>query len=104
MDSKYIEVWAEGYLCTGMEGVPARATRLIAGEFLSFNDAVKCWMDANPENARYTQKRGDHWSYWGLPAVRQRGRRTGCLRLIPSRDSSSTKRWEPADTCYTATP
>lgn len=43
------DIWTEGYLATGMEGIPARAQKLASNvEADNFIDAVKKWYKSEP--------------------------------------------------------
>lgn len=46
------QVWSEGYLCSGMEGIPSRA--MFHGEFEgeTFSDACQAWMDTLSEEGK----------------------------------------------------
>lgn len=62
---RFIEVWCEGYQTNGEVD---RAKRLIAGEFDSFDDAVRAWVSSSAAHAPYVTKGNDetgHWRYWG---------------------------------------
>ncbi len=42
----HFDIWAEGYLATGMEGIPATAIKLATWvEGYSFDDAVRKWFN-----------------------------------------------------------
>lgn len=46
---KKYDIWIEGYLCTGMEGIPARAQKLASDiEANSFIEAVEKWYKSIP--------------------------------------------------------
>ena len=52
MEKEDFDIWVEGYLVTGMEGIPAKAQLIATGvEGKDFNDAVTRWYNSNPENA-----------------------------------------------------
>ena len=43
------DIWREGYLATGMEGIPAKAQRLASNiEANSFIEAVNKWYQSEP--------------------------------------------------------
>lgn len=47
---KKYNIWIEGYLATGMEGIPARAQELASNiEANSFLEAVKKWYSSEPD-------------------------------------------------------
>lgn len=63
------DIWVEGYLCTGMEGIPAKAKCLATGvEGDTFLDAVRKWYNSVP-NAEYKYGHlsidGDCATLWG---------------------------------------
>lgn len=44
------DIWTEGYLATGMEGIPARAQKLASNiEADNFINAVKKWYKSEPD-------------------------------------------------------
>lgn len=52
---KKYDIWVEGYLASGMEGIPARAQKLASNiEANSFVEAVKKWYKSEPNaSSRY---------------------------------------------------
>lgn len=47
---KHYDIWIEGYLATGMEGIPARAHMIASNiEANSFIEAVKKWYKSEPD-------------------------------------------------------
>lgn len=59
------DIWTEGYLATGMEGIPARA-KLVAKdvEGKTFDDAVKNWV-ASQDPQELEDSWGDYSFYEG---------------------------------------
>jgi len=67
------QVWSEGYLTSGMEGIPATATYHGTWPGETFADACETWADGLTEGNRFTTINGkqfpyfnkDHLMYWG---------------------------------------
>lgn len=61
------DIWVEGYLCTGMEGIPAPARKVGSVEATSFDEAVARWVSYLPTDERGLWKRhpDGRWSVWG---------------------------------------
>ena len=57
------DIWSEGYLCTGCEGIPVKAK--YHGKFhgKDFREACKTWAKSNGEDYRFYNE--DRNSYWG---------------------------------------
>lgn len=61
-----IEIWCEGYLATGCEGIPVTAMKLGEYEAESFEDAILLYIENHPNEERYIHKRLDgSWRFWG---------------------------------------
>jgi len=61
--SNIVTIWAEGYLATGMEGIPARAMKLGAIEATTLREACEKMAKDNPEFKRLWCP--DRMTYWG---------------------------------------
>lgn len=69
MTTRRWEIWVEGYLCTGMEGIPAKATREAVVEAETFDEAVKKHVASLPsDQAKYWRKDERGWVMWGCRA------------------------------------
>lgn len=58
------EIWAEGYLATGMDGIPARASLMGRSKGETFLDACSQLFKANPKfdgTYYYDAKRNTYW-------------------------------------------
>lgn len=57
------DIWMEGYLASGMDGIPAHASfeGCYPGE--TFAEACQAWANAKSERAQYFD--ADRLSYWG---------------------------------------
>lgn len=63
---RWVEVWREGYLVTGMGGVPEKAAKLWEGKARDLNDAVQklvCTLDEDQRKDYRHDERG--WTWWG---------------------------------------
>ena len=62
---KEFEVWTEGYLCTGMEGIPAKAQ--MHGKFKgeTFKDAVIAWKNTLTDEYSIKCVDIDRMNFWG---------------------------------------
>lgn len=65
--SNHYTLWVSGYLCTGMEGIPAPASLLGVYEADTFDEAMEKCVAATPEDQRHFFKRHDtgRWTQWG---------------------------------------
>lgn len=65
------DIWSEGYLATGMEGIPAKAQLVVEGaEGKDFGDAVQRWVASKDKEwlinhwGDYSHHDGHHF-LWG---------------------------------------
>lgn len=63
--SKEYEIWSEGYLCTGMEGVPAKADFHGRFEGETFQDACDKWAETLKDEYSRSCYDRDRLVYWG---------------------------------------
>lgn len=60
--AKTFEIWEEGYLCTGMEGVPAPHRKVGEADGADFAEACENYAKFNPEWAKlYDPEKQTHW-------------------------------------------
>lgn len=61
------DIWVEGYLCTGMEGIPSPAYKAGTVEAPSFDEAVRRHVARLPDDqATYWGRSSEGvWSVWG---------------------------------------
>lgn len=67
IDSKELreyEVWSEGYLCSGMEGIPATAQFHGKSRATSFKEACDKWAETLTPDSKSCYDR-DRLSFWG---------------------------------------
>jgi hypothetical protein len=66
-ETRTFEIWSEGYLCTGMEGIPARAQLHGKAEGSTFDEAVEKFVASRPEKVRsyWSRSPDGRWSMWG---------------------------------------
>ena len=62
---KLYEIWSEGYLCTGVEGNPAKASLLGKVEAESFKDACIKLCSPKEFQARHGRFDPERLSVWG---------------------------------------
>lgn len=63
---KEFEIWSEGFLCTGMEGVPARASLLGKEMAINWEQAVEQYMAKNPKRIDVREYNGEKvYTDWG---------------------------------------
>jgi len=60
-----IEIWQEGYLCTGMEGIPAKAECVGVYEAIDFKDAVRQYCKINKQYTISYHIQDDTFSDYG---------------------------------------
>ena len=62
---KKFNLWTEGYLATGMEGIPAKAT--FWGEFQanSFKEAIQMWKDTLTDPYSISCVDVENKTFWG---------------------------------------